>query len=126
MMKRWFWALDLSVVVSFVLIGRDTHGFSIDWGATFEVALPFLLALSVGIGIVMASMDPTSWLAGLVIAAVTVVGGLALRKYVFDGGTATTFVVLTASWMTAWMVGWRLVAGLVARISRARGASNAA
>jgi len=123
-MKRWFWVLDLSVVVSFVVIGRDTHGFSIDWGATLEVALPFLLALSVGIGIVMAFMDPIGWLAGLVIAAVTVVGGLAFRKYVFDGGTATTFVVLTAAWMTAWMVGWRLVAWLVSRITRARGASN--
>jgi hypothetical protein len=88
------------------------------------VALPFLLALSVGIGIAMTWMDPTTWPAGLAIAAVTVIGGLALRKFVFDAGTATTFVVLTAGWMTAWMVGWRLFVPIVARIARSRGASN--
>jgi len=125
-MKKWFWVLDVLVVVSFVIIGRDAHGFTNDWGATFEVALPFLLALSVGIGITMAWMDPTSWLGGLVIAAVTVIGGLVLRKYVFDQGTASTFVWLTAGWMTAWMVGWRLVAALIARIAHGRGASNPA
>lgn len=123
-MKRWFWLADVLVVVSFVVIGRDTHGFTSDWGATLEVALPFLLALSVGSGIAMTWMDPTGWPAGFAIAAVTVVGGLALRRFVFDAGTATTFVVLTAGWMTAWMVGWRLVVPFSARIARSRGASN--
>lgn len=123
-MKRWFWVLDTLVVVSFVVIGRDTHGFTSDWGATLEVALPFLLALSIGFGITMAWMDPTSWLGGLIIAAVTVVGGLALRRYVFDDGTATTFVILTAGWMTGWMVGWRLVLPLVGRIAGRFGAST--
>jgi len=125
-MKRWFWVLDTLVVVSFVVIGRDSHGFTDDLGATLEVALPFLLALSVGIGITMAWMDPTTWLGGLVIAAVTVIGGLALRKYVFHDGTASTFVWLTAGWMTAWMVGWRLVAALITRSVHRRGASNPA
>lgn len=125
-MKRWFWVLDASVVVSFVVIGRDSHGFTNNWGATLEVALPFLLALSVGIGVVMLWMDPMNWAAGLVIAAVTVIGGLALRKYVFGDGTATTFVWLTAGWMTAWMVGWRLLAALITRIAHSRGASNPA
>lgn len=125
-MKRWFWVLDGLVVVSFVLIGRDAHGFTNDWGATLEVALPFLLALSAGIGIAMAWMDPTSWLGGLVIAVVTVVGGLVLRKYVFEDGTASTFVWLTAGWMIAWMVGWRLVLMLATRISHRRGMSRTA
>jgi hypothetical protein len=125
-MKRWFWVLDVMVVMSFIVIGRDAHGFTNDWGATLEVALPFLLALSVGIGVAMAWMDPTSWLAGLVIAAVTVIGGLVLRKYVFHDGTATTFVLLTAGWMTAWMVGWRLAAVLITRIAHRRGASTTA
>jgi hypothetical protein len=125
-MKRWFWVLDVLVVVSFVVIGRDTHGFVSDWRETLEVALPFLLALFVGIGVVMAWMDPTSWLGGLVIAAVTVIGGLVLRKYVFGAGTATTFVWLTAGWMTAWMIGWRLVAARIVRVADGRGASNTA
>lgn len=123
-MRRWFWLLDLTVVLSFVVIGRDAHGFAGDWGATLEVALPFLLALSVGIGIAMVLMEPTSWLGGLVIAVVTVVLGLALRKYVFDDGTATTFVLLTAGWMVAWMVGWRLVALFGPRLVDRSGAST--
>lgn len=123
-MRRWFWLLDLTVVLSFVVIGRDAHGFAGDWGATLEVALPLLLALSVGIGIAMVLMDPTSWLGGLVIAVVTVVLGLALRKYVFDDGTATTFVLLTAGWMVAWMVGWRLVTLFGSRLVDRSGAST--
>jgi hypothetical protein len=125
-MKRWFWILDTLVVLSFVAIGRDAHGLTNDWGATLEVALPFLLGLSVGIGIAMAWMDPTNWLGGLVIATVTVIGGLALRKYMFQDGTASTFVWLTAGWMTAWMVGWRLVAAFITRMALRRGASNPA
>jgi len=123
-MRRWFWLLDLTVVLSFVVIGRDAHGFAGDWGATLEVALPFLLALSVGIGTAMVLMDPASWLGGLVIAVVTVVLGLALRKFVFDDGTATTFVLLTAGWMVAWMVGWRLVAVFGSRLVDRSGAST--
>jgi hypothetical protein len=125
-MKRWFWILDTLVVVSFVVIGRDTHGFVNDWEATLQVALPFLLALSVGVGITMAFMDPTNWRAGLVIAAVTVIGGLALRKYVFGDGTASTFVWLTAGWMTAWMVGWRLVDQWLTRLIGTRRATHSA
>ncbi|MEN8239383.1 MAG: DUF3054 domain-containing protein [Actinomycetota bacterium] len=125
-MKQWFWVLDATVVVTFVVIGRDSHGFATDWTATARVALPFLIALAVGIGLTRAWMRPTNWLVGLGIAAVTVVGGLALRKYVFNAGTATTFVWLTAGWMTAWMVGWRLAVTFVARITQRRGASTAA
>ena len=118
-MKRWFWLLDLLVVVSFVVIGRDSHGFANDLAETSRVALPFILALSMGIGTVMAWTDPVGWLAGIGIAFMTVIGGLLLRRYLFDGGVATTFVLLTTGWMIAWMVGWRLVYMLIAR-SRSR------
>jgi len=125
-MKRWFWVLDVTVVVSFVVIGRDTHGTGTDWVETLSVALPFLLALGIGLFVASVWLDPLNWLVGLGLAAVTFIGGLALRKYVFGDGTATTFVILTAGWMTAWMVGWRLVASLVTRIMAKRGASSAA
>jgi hypothetical protein len=90
------------------------------------VAAPFLIALAVGIVLTRAWTNPTSWLVGLGIAAVTVVLGLVLRRFIFDDGTATTFMWLTAGWMTAWMVGWRLVANLGTRLVHNLGASNPA
>ncbi|MCL1597860.1 MAG: DUF3054 domain-containing protein [Actinomycetia bacterium] len=119
-MKRWFWILDVAVVLSFVVIGRDTHGFVSDWAATLRVAAPFLFALSIGIGLTRAWERPTRILTGLGISITTVVVGLGFRKYVFDAGTATTFVILTSAWMIVWMAGWRLVANPAARIIDSR------
>lgn len=119
-MKRWFWGFDVATVLAFVIIGRDTHGFVTDWAETLRVAAPFLLALSIGIGVTRAWERPIGILTGVGISVITVVVGLGFRKYVFDAGTATTFVILTSAWMIVWMVGWRLVANLVARIMDAR------
>ena len=47
-MRRWFWVIDAFVVVSFVLIGRDSHGFNSDVGDIVKVAAPFLIALALG------------------------------------------------------------------------------
>ena len=125
-MKRWFWVLDALTVVSFVVIGRDNHGFATDWAETARVALPFLIALAVGIVATRAWLNPTSLLVGLGISTVTVVLGLLLRRFIFDGGTASTFVWLTAGWMIAWMVGWRVVAHGIERFVHHRGASSPA
>jgi Protein of unknown function (DUF3054) len=125
-MKRWFWVLDVATVLSFVIIGRDTHGFVTDWAATARVAAPFLIALGVGVLITRAWRNPTDLLTGLGLAITTVIVGLLLRRYVFDAGTARTFVILTSAWMLAWMVGWRFVAKLVARLVASRRGSVAA
>ena len=125
-MKRWFWVLDALTVVSFVVIGRDNHGFATDWAETVRVAVPFLLALAVGIVVTKAWLNPTSLLVGLGIATVTVVLGLLLRRFIFDGGTASTFVWLTAGWMIAWMVVWRVVAHGIERFVHHREASSTA
>ncbi len=125
-MKRWFWILDAATVMSFVIIGRDTHGLAPDWGDTMRVAAPFLIALGIGIVATRAWRTPTGVLTGLMLAASTVIVGIVLRQFVFDAGTARTFVILTAAWMTAWMVGWRLVAIPVARVLRGRRASATA
>ncbi len=121
-MKRWFWILDTAVVMSFVIIGRDTHGFVPDWGDTMRVAAPFLIALAIGIVASRAWRTPTRVTTGLLLVATVVVVGMVLRRNVFDAGTARTFVIFTTAWMTAWIVGWRLVAALVSR-ARDRGRS---
>ncbi len=47
--------------------------------------------------------------AGLVIWASTIIVGLVLRRFAFDRGTATAFVIVTIVTLGLLMLGWRLV-----------------
>jgi len=102
--------------MSFVVIGRDSHGLEAGWSVTLRVAAPFLIALVIGIIGARAWLKPLDLATGVGLAATTVVLGLIFRRFIFDAGIAMTFIVLTATWMTVWMVGWRLVAKLIVRL----------
>lgn len=115
-MRRWFWVLDVAVVVSFVAVGRDSHGFVTDWEETLRVAAPFLIALGLGIIVLRAWRNPTALLTGLGLSVFTLVVGMVLRRFAWDDGTATTFVVVTGAWLIGWMVAWRLAALAMARV----------
>lgn len=117
-MRRWFWVLDTIVVVSFVLVGRDSHGFVSDVRDIVGVAAPFLIALALGVVVIKAWADPAAWTTGAILASITLVGGMVLRNVVFDGGTAMVFVLVTATWFFGLMIGWRLVAAAVARVRK--------
>jgi hypothetical protein len=117
-MRRWFWILDSLVVVSFVLIGRDSHGFVSDVGDIVRVATPFLLALAVSIVAFKAWTKPGSWLTGLSLGLSTLVVGMVLRRLIFDAGTAMAFVLVTGAWLVGLMVGWRLLAMVVGRLRK--------
>ena len=108
-MRRWFWVIDAVVVVSFVLVGRDNHGFVSDWNETLRVAAPFLISLALAIVLVRAWKDPLTLLTGFNIGAITLVVGMLLRKFIWDDGTALSFVIVTAVWLIGWMVAWRLI-----------------
>ena len=125
-MKRWFWILDTVAVLSFAFIGSDFHGFSFDLLAILGVALPFLLALSMAVGVMMMWRDPITLVSGLLIALIAWSGGMLLRHYVFDGGTARAFVLVTGAYFVAVMVGWRLVVLIAAWIGRRTGSAEAA
>ncbi len=116
LMRRWFWVLDSGVVVSFVAVGRDSHGFVSDMGDLVRVAAPFLFALGIGIAATRAWNAPTALVTGLTLAASTLILGMALRRLVFDGGTAPVFVIVAGAWLVGLMVGWRLVGALLARL----------
>ena len=112
-MRIWFWVVDAVVVVSFVAVGRDSHGFTSDWGETFRIATPFLIGLVVAIVIVRAWRDPLPWPTGLALGLATVASGLLIRWLVFEDGTAPVFILVTGGWIIGWMVAWRLaVAGI--------------
>jgi hypothetical protein len=117
-MRRWFWVLDGFVVLSFVLIGRDSHGFVSDVGDIVKVAAPFLIALALGIVAFKAWTRPVAWLTGLALASTTLLVGMVFRNVIFDGGTATVFVLVTGAWFFGLMIGWRLAVVAVAAIRK--------
>jgi len=124
-MRRWFWILDGLVVVGFVVIGREDHGFSSDLSDYVRVAAPFLVGLAATVVAVRAWASPRAPLTGLYLALGTVVVGMLLRRFVWDDGTARPFVIVTTLFLIAGMVGWRLLALGVSRLVASRGAQRA-
>lgn len=119
-MKKWFWVLDAAIVVSFAVIGRDTHGFNSDWGEVVRISIPFLVALGVGIVVMRAWQTPTNLMVGLALGIITLAGGMLMRGIVFDDGTATTFILVSAGWIIGLMVAWRIVFLVLTRLGRLR------
>ena len=104
--------VDIIAVVLFVAIGRRNHdeGTAIDGIAT--VAAPFLIALVVAWISSRAWRTPGSLRTSLIVWLVTVFGGLELRHFVFDRGTATPFVIVATLVLGAFIVGGRFVLNL--------------
>ncbi len=94
-------------MVLFVAIGRRNHdeGAAIDGIAT--VAAPFLIALAIAWLSSRAWRTPGSMRTSVIVWLVTVFGGLELRHFVFDRGTATPFVIVATLVLGAFIVGGR-------------------
>jgi hypothetical protein len=114
--NRLLLLLDPAFVLLFVAVGRDTHGEEGTLGDVMWTAVPFLIALAVGWGAARVWRDPTGLAAGIVVAVVTLAGGMLLRNLVFGDGTAPGFVVVATLVLSAFLVGWR---GVVAAVGRA-------
>lgn len=100
--------LDVTSVLIFVALGRRTHDAGNGILGYLEVAAPFVLALvAVWLVVLMSRLDPHSFAVGAIVAAVTWLLGLLLRAMVFDGGTATAFVIVAGLFLFATMLGWR-------------------
>ncbi|KAA9393370.1 DUF3054 domain-containing protein [Kocuria coralli] len=106
-------AIDLVLVCVFAALGRTFHGED-PWGF-LDTAWPFLAAASVGwVGIALARRPGISPLGGLILWAVTVVGGLTMRS-VSGGGVQWSFAVVTALVLLVFLLGWRLIAWVILR-----------
>jgi hypothetical protein len=112
--------LDCCCVLLFVIIGRASHAKGESLGGIASTAWPFLTGLAGG------------WLAGrawrrpfgLFPAGVgawlgTFTGGMVLRV-VSGQGTAVAFIGVALAFLGLFLLGWRLVAGLVMRRLEAR------
>ena len=101
-------ALDVVAIVLFAALGRRSHDEDSGVLDVLETAAPFLIALAVGwLVVLVARLAPTSIVAGFVVWAVTVVGGLVLRRTVWDRGTQPSFIIVAALVLGLLLVVWR-------------------
>lgn len=109
--------LDVVLVVAFAAIGRASHDTSV-WSGLWTTAWPFLAGLALGWLLTRAWRAPAAPLrTGLGVWAVTVAGGMLLRA-ASDQGTAVPFIVVATLTLLVFLVGWRAIAALVARLRR--------
>jgi hypothetical protein len=106
--------LDAFIVVGFVAIGRRSHDQDPGIAGLVETAAPFVLGLALAWIVARAWRDPWSWPTGLTVWVVTLAAGMVLRRFAFDDGTATSFVIVSAAFLGAFLNGWRLVARALA------------
>lgn len=110
--------IDLLAVIVFVLIGRASHGEGIL--GLLVTLWPFAVGLLVGhvLALVLGQRETRSvrW-AGVVVWASTVVVGMVLRA-VSGQGVQLSFVIVTVLVLAALLLGWRVVAWLIARRRR--------
>jgi hypothetical protein len=107
--------IDLLAVIVFVLIGRASHGEGIL--GILVTLWPFAVGLLVGhvLALVLGQRETRAvrW-AGVIVWVSTVVVGMVLRA-VSGQGVQLSFVIVTVLVLAVLLLGWRLVAWLIAR-----------
>ncbi|HUS42820.1 MAG TPA: DUF3054 domain-containing protein [Ilumatobacteraceae bacterium] len=117
--------IDVFSVTLFVAVGRREHDRDSAIAGLIDTAAPFLFALALAWLLLRAWRRPTDWRTGIGIWAITLIAGMILRNLVFGDGTATSFVIVAASFLALFLVGWRVAFGLIARRSTRTPASTA-
>lgn len=100
---------DAVAIVAFVAVGRRNHDEAVDASGVVGTAAPFLLALVLGWLVLRLWQRPTSTEWALALWAMTLSGGMVLRKVVWSDGTATAFVIVAGVALFVLLVGWRSV-----------------
>jgi Protein of unknown function (DUF3054) len=121
-------ALDAAIVLAFAAIGRRSHDESGGVASVLATAAPFLLGLAVGwvvVGVVARRRHGRfgTWLdtdGGFDIWLATIAVGLLARRFLWDRGTALSFVIVAAVFLGVALMGWRAIADRV-RSSRTSG-----
>lgn len=108
--------VDALLVLVFCVIGRRSHGEAVDTAGLAQTAAPFLAGTAIA-AITSTyrrwpplSLRPT----GLVMWLFTLIVGMVLRKATSQG-VAFSFVVVASISLAILLLGWRLVAKLLAR-----------
>lgn len=122
MPKQYAVLVDLALVVVFATIGRASHGGSLAPAGILSTAWPFLTACLVAWAVMLIrKRDHLGIAAGIFVWLITWAGGMFFR--VSAGATAEVpFIVVAAAVLLVFLVGWRVLAGLLARRTRASAA----
>jgi len=111
--------LDVVSVLVFAAGGRATHSVDSPLTAVATIAWPFLVGLAVAWVVLRAWRRPFAWPVGVGAWVLTWVVGMVLRAAT-GAGLAVPFLVVSALFLAATLVGWRLVAALALRLRRPR------
>ena len=105
---------DAALVLLFAFLGRRSHEHGLSLTGLFQTAGPFLCGTAAGwlLAAGLTDLAPRSVPFGLVVVAATVVVGMGLRL-VFAQGVAWSFVLVATAVLSALLLGWRAIAGLV-------------
>ncbi|MGC4962773.1 DUF3054 domain-containing protein [Gordonia sp. DT218] len=119
--------IDLVAVTVFVLIGRSSHEEGLAVVGVLQTLWPFAVGAAAGwsIAYVFSHVRSSDWFghdfrpeqivpAGVVIWFCTVVVGMILR-YLLHQGVAVSFIIVATISLGVFLIGWRAVAGFVAR-----------
>lgn len=111
-------AADAGAIVVFAAVGRANHDEGVlgDNGLGLATTVwPFLVGAAIGWIVVKAWTKPCAWRpTGVVVWASTLIGGMLLR--VASGqGIEVSFVVVAGLVLAAFLMGWRVISGLVAK-----------
>ena len=107
--------IDVFSVTLFVAVGRREHDRDSAIAGLIDTAAPFLVALAVAWLVLRVWRRPTDWRIGVGLWAITLVAGMVLRNIVFGDGTAASFVIVAASFLALFLIGWRLAFTLFER-----------
>ena len=106
----WSAVADVLSIVIFVAIGRKNHDEGEAASGIFRVAAPFVIAAVVGWLATQAWKKPLELRTGVIIWITTIMLGMVLRRFVFDEGTATAFIIVATVFLCAFLNGWRELA----------------
>lgn len=112
-------AVDALLVVLFAGLGRSEHDRAATLAGLFETAWPFLAGLAIAWIAAMAWKRPLAIVrSGVPLWIGTVAVGMLLRALT-GAGTALPFVIVATVTLGAFLLGWRALAALIAKLRRA-------
>jgi hypothetical protein len=108
---------DAACVVAFAAIGRRNHAEGLELLGIASTAWPFLAGAAVGMLAGRIWRDPASLHSGLRVWLGTVTVGMLLRAAT-GAGIQLSFILVAATVLALFLLGWRLLARLMTRPRR--------
>jgi hypothetical protein len=106
-------ALDVAAVLAFVGIGRHTHHDGVSVTGLWQTAWPFLAGLAAGLAAVRSWRAPMAIVPSGVGAWLGAAGAGMVIRVLAGQGTAAAVGGVTLAFLGLFILGWRVVAGIV-------------